>query len=80
MSRNYRMTSPEVFVDHQAQRRSGHMGHALVSYSPGCILDFYSNVDYDRVNGHSGYGWMEYKRSTDGGKSWSEAQNFSIAL
>ncbi len=74
MSQTYRMTQPEVFVDHQSRKRSGHMGHAMVKYAPGCILDFYSNVDYDRVHGHSGYGWMEYKRSTDGGKTWGDPE------
>ena len=70
----YRITTPELFVDHQAQKRSGHMGHAMVRYAPGCLLDFYSNVDYDRVSGHSGYGWMEYRRSEDGGRTWGPVE------
>lgn len=74
MEKTWHMTTPEVFVDHQAQKRSGHMGHALVRCKNGDILDFYSNVDYDRVHGHSGYGWMEYKRSRDQGKTWGQAQ------
>lgn len=65
-------TAPEIFIDNQKKNRSGHMGHALVEAAPGEILDFYSNCSYDRVDGHSGYGWMEYKRSLDGGESWDE--------
>ena len=74
MSASYTYTRPEVFVDHEAQKRSGHMGHALVGDGRGNILAFYSNCDYDRVHGHSGYGWMEYKKSGDFGESWSEKQ------
>ncbi|MBR3504898.1 MAG: exo-alpha-sialidase [Clostridia bacterium] len=70
----YHLEKPTVFVDHQAQKRSGHMGHAMVEYEPDYILDFYSNCDYDRANGHSGYGWMEYKRSLDGGQTWGPAR------
>ncbi|MBR4236767.1 MAG: exo-alpha-sialidase [Clostridia bacterium] len=67
---NFTITKPELFVDNQARKRSGHMGHALVEYKPGKILDFYSDCDYDRVSGHSGYGWMEYRRSEDYGRTW----------
>ena len=56
MSAFFRYTVPEVFVDHQAQKRSGHMGHAMVRDTKGRVLAFYSNCDYDRVHGHSGYG------------------------
>ena len=74
MCAEYRYTAPEVFVNHEAMKRSGHMGHALVRDAQGKILAFYSNCDYDRVHGHSGYGWMEYQTSSDGGDSWSEKQ------
>ena len=63
-----------LFVDHQSSGRSGHLGHALVEYAPGCILAFYSNCSGRRNNGHSGFGWMEYRRSTDYGQSWGEPQ------
>jgi len=71
---NFSISAREIFVDHQAQKRSGHMGHAMVDCGKGRILDFYSNVDYDRVDGHSGYGWMEYKISEDYGKTFGEAR------
>jgi len=63
-----------LFANHQPQGRSGHMGHALVEYAPGKLLAFYPNCSAEdpRYQGHSGYGWMEYKRSLDGGESWSE--------
>lgn len=67
--------SPEtciLFVNHQEKHRSGHLGHALVEYAPGKLLAFYSNCAGGRNHGHSGFGWMEYRRSLDAGKTWSE--------
>ncbi|MCQ2446261.1 MAG: glycoside hydrolase [Clostridia bacterium] len=63
-----------LFADHAPLGRSGHMGHALVEYAPGKVLAFYPNCSAEdtRWNGHSGYGWMEYRRTTDAGKTWSE--------
>lgn len=60
-----------IFVDHSKTGRSGHLGHALVEYAPGKILAFYPNCS-DANNGHCGDGWMEYKRSEDAGRSWSQ--------
>ena len=60
-----------MFVDHAEAGRSGHLGHALVEYEPGKILAFYANCS-DFQDGHNGDGWMEYKRSEDGGLTWSE--------
>ncbi len=62
-----------LFVDHSKAGRSGHLGHALVEYAPGKILAFYPNCS-DLNKGHSGDGWMEYKRSEDKGKTWSEPE------
>lgn len=63
-----------LFADHSPKGRSGHMGHALVEYAPGKVLAFYPNCSAEdkRFNGHSGHGWMEYRRSVDGGKTWSD--------
>ena len=80
MKKNFRIYPPNtpndgiLFVDHQKTDRSGHMGHALVEYAPGKILAFYPSCSSEDMtwHGHSGYGWMEYKRSVDGGESWSE--------
>ena len=60
-----------LFVDHASAGRSGHLGHALVEYAPGKILAFFANCS-DFNEGHSGDGWMEYKRSEDGGRTWGE--------
>lgn len=67
-----------LFVDHARTGRSGHLGHALVEYEDGKILAFYPSCSSDSHNpnkpaskGHSAVGWMEYKRSEDGGKTWS---------
>ena len=60
-----------LFIDHSKAGRSGHLGHALVEYAPGKILAFYPNCSDDN-KGHSAVGWMEYKRSEDGGKTWGE--------
>lgn len=60
-----------LFVDHSRAGRSGHLGHALVEYASGKILAFYSNCS-DANDGHTGDGWMEYKRSEDGGHTWSK--------
>ena len=70
----YTLSDREIFVDHAKNHRSGHMGHALVNAGNGRILDFYSNCDGERVAGHSGYGWMEYRISDDYGKTFSKAR------
>jgi len=63
-----------MFVNHQANGRSGHMSHALVEYKKGHVLAFYSNCSRNRNGGHSGFGWIEYKRSTDGARTWDEGR------
>lgn len=62
-----------LFIDHSKTGRSGHLGHALVEYAPDKILAFYPNCSDDN-KGHSAVGWTEYKRSEDGGKTWSEQE------
>jgi hypothetical protein len=62
-----------LFVDHSRNNRSGHLGHALVQYERGKILAFYPNCSSDN-NGHSAVGWMEFKRSEDGCKTWGAPQ------
>jgi len=60
-----------LFVDHSKKGRSGHLGHALIEYKDEKILAFYPNCSEDN-DGHSAVGWMEYKRSENGGQTWSE--------
>lgn len=64
--------TPEVFVDNQARKRSGHMTHAMVEYEPGKIIAFNANCSAYRCSGHSAFGWVEYRYSADYGQSWSE--------
>ncbi len=61
-----------LFVDHQKQDRSGHGGNCLTECTNGDIVAFYSNVSGELNKGHGTYGWSEYRRSTDGGNTWSE--------
>ena len=67
-----------LFVDHSKAKRSGHLGHALVQLEPGMLIAFYPNCSSDNA-GHSGVGWMEYKRSEDAGKTWGEPQVLSFS-
>ncbi len=72
-------TGREVFVDHQKNNRSGHLGHAMAQCKDGSIIAFYSNcsgvsgIEFGGA-GHSMYGWVEYKRSFDRGLTWGEAK------
>ena len=61
------------FVDHEKNHRSGHLSHALAEYKKGSVIAFYSNCSGTRnkwAPGHNGFGWLEYKRSEDGGLTW----------
>ena len=63
-----------LFVDHQKAGRSGHGGNTLTECYNGDIVSFYSNVSggEDNIRGHGVAGWSEYRRSTDGGQTWSD--------
>lgn len=63
---------PELYVDNQSRKRSGHMSHAMVEYAPGKILAFNSNCSAVRLGGHAAFGFLECRRSEDGGRTWSE--------
>lgn len=62
-----------LFADHSAQRRSGHLGHALLECKNGELLAYYPNCNDDNA-GHSGNGWMEFRRSTDHGETWDTTE------
>ena len=67
------------FVDHEKNHRSGHLSHALAEYKKGSVIAFYSNCSGKRnkwAPGHNGFGWLEYKRSEDGGLTWDEPKVF----
>ena len=83
MSVNYKITPEQIpstgilYVDHQKNLRSGHLGHALAEYKKDCIISFYSNCSGTRNKwspGHNGFGWVEYRRSADMGETWGEAK------
>ena len=61
-----------LFVDHSKNNRSGHGGNCIAECRNGDILAFYSNVSGEILNGHGVAGWSEYRRSADGGKTWSD--------
>ena len=74
MQKNYHISPKNgiLFVDNQRKKRSGHMSHALLEYAKDSMLAFYSNSSAAIEHGHTGYGWIEYKRTIDGGKTWSD--------
>ncbi|MGI6539127.1 MAG: sialidase family protein [Caldicoprobacterales bacterium] len=61
-----------LFVNNEAAGRSGHGGNTITECKNGDILCFYSNVSGEIFLGHGVAGWSEFRRSTDGGKTWSE--------
>ena len=69
----FTLSPEELFIDHSKTGRGGHLGHAMVEYADNKLLCFYPNCSGDIHEGHSGDGWMEYKRSIDGGKTCSES-------
>ncbi len=65
-------SEPELYVNNESRRRSGHMSHAMIEYEPGRIIAFNSNCSAERCFGHSAFGWIEYRYSDDYGRSWSD--------
>lgn len=70
-----KLSEPTLHVDNESRNRSGHMGHAMVNMGNGKILAFNSNVSAERCDGHSGFGWMEYRISEDYGESFSKPRD-----
>ncbi|MBO5726130.1 MAG: exo-alpha-sialidase [Clostridia bacterium] len=66
-----KFTEPYVYVDNKSRKRSGHMSHALAEFAPGKLIDFNSNCTAVKFTGHSTYGWVEYRISENGGKTFS---------
>lgn len=79
---NYKLAieEPEMYVDNQARGRSGHMTHAMAEFAPGCFIDFNSNCSAIRWDGHSPYGWVEYRISRDSGKTYSDVQSLPYSV
>ena len=70
--RNLKLSEPILYIDNGARGRSGHMGHPMLNLGNGRIMDFNSNVSAVRCDGHSGFGWMEYRMSEDNGDTFGE--------
>ena len=75
---NYKVVfeAPEVYVDNKARGRSGHMTHAMVQFAPDTYINFNANCSPVRCDGHSVYGWVEYRYSSDAGRTYTEPQVF----
>ena len=70
-----------LFVDRQATNHSGHGHNSITECRNGHIIAFYSmtGTGADHWNGHGSGGWSEYRRSTDGGLTWSEPTVFDYS-
>ena len=67
-----KLSDPVVYVDNKSRKRSGHMSHALAEFAPGKLIDFNSNCSAVKHEGHSTFGWIEYRISEDGGETYSD--------
>lgn len=65
------LSEPTLYVDNESRGRSGHMTHAIVEYAPGKLIDFNSNCSAKYELGHSTFGFVEYRLSSDGGETFS---------
>ncbi len=72
MMRELQLSEPILYIDNEARGRSGHMGHPMLNLGNGIIMDFNSNVSDVRCDGHSGFGWMEYRISEDNGNTFGD--------
>ncbi len=63
---------PILYVNNEERGRSGHMSHAMAEFAPGKLIDFNSNCTAKKYDGHSTYGWIEYRISEDGGETFSD--------
>ena len=71
---------PEIYVNNEARKRSGHMTHAMAQFAPDTFIDFNANCSATRAGGHSVYGWVEYRISRDAGKTYSAPQTFPYSM
>lgn len=65
------LSEPVVYVDNRARKRSGHMTHAMLEVD-GKLMDFNSNCSNIRCDGHSAFGFVEYRFSEDGGDTFGD--------
>ena len=74
------LEEPTLYVDNESRFRSGHMSHAMAKLGEGKFIDFNSNCSAVRWDGHSPYGWIEYRISEDAGKTYSEIYELPYSL
>ncbi len=72
--------TPEIYVDNQARKKSGHMSHAMAEFAPGKLINFNSCSSGKRWDGHSPFGYIEYRISEDSGKTYSDVQILPYSL
>ena len=70
-----------LFVDRQKESHSGHGNNSITECRNGDIVAFYSvtGIGPEDWHGHGAAGWSEYRRSTDGGLTWSEPVVFDYS-
>ena len=73
------LSDPILHVDNESRKRSGHMSHAMAEFAPGKVIDFNSNCSGTIHEGHSTFGWIEYRISEDGGETFSESFDFPFS-
>jgi len=66
------LSEPVLAVDNKSRGRSGHMSHAMTMTQSGKLICFNSNCSPVRLDGHTPYGWVEYRFSEDNGKTFSD--------
>ena len=74
------LEAPEIYVDNEKRRRSGHMSHAMAEFAPNTFIDFNSNCSAVLWNGHMPYGWVEYRISEDAGKTYSDIYTLEYSM
>ena len=75
-----KVTEPEVYVDNKSRKRSGHMSHALAEWAPGKLIDFNSNCSAVKHEGHSTFGFIEYRLSEDAGETFSDIYTLPYSM
>lgn len=70
-----------LFVDRQKSNHSGHGNNSIAECRNGDVIAFYSvtGTGPDNWNGHGVAGLSEYRRSTDGGRTWSDPVVFDYS-
>lgn len=73
------LSESEIYVDNEARERSGHMSHAMVDMGGGRFMVFNSNCTQRRADGHSAYGFIEYRISEDYCRTFGEIRELPYA-